>query len=87
MIHVSGLKVFEAPSCGISSFVGGWAVDSVAVDHADCQEPYPDTEDGQDEHETTTRRRNPGAAAALLCGDFWMAMQVKIVGSAEPLWR
>ena len=80
MIHVSGLKVFEAPSCGISSFVGGWAVDSVAVDHADYQEPYPDTEGGQDEHEMTTRRRNPVAAVALFCGDFWMAVEAKVVG-------
>ena len=35
MIHVFFGKVFEAPSCGIFSFVGGWAVDSVAVEQAD----------------------------------------------------
>ena len=52
----------------------------MAFGHADYYGPSPDIH-------MTSRRRNPGAAVALLCRDFWMAAEVKVVGSAEPLSR
>ena len=85
MIHVSDGQVVEAPSCGISSFVGGWAVDNVAVEHAYYQEPSPDIE-GQGQVDMT-RRRNPGASVAFLCRDSWRAAEVKVVGAVSSNWN
>ena len=61
----------------------------MAFGHADYYGPSPDirVESGQGQRCMTSRRRNPGAAVALSCKDFWMAAEVKVVGSAEPLSR
>ena len=67
-------------------------MDTAVVEHAEYSEPSsPDVEDGQGSKGqlNMSRRRNPGAAVALLCMDFWtsLVVDVKDVGSADPLLR
>ena len=63
-------------------------MDTAVVEHAESSEPSsPGLEDGQGSKgqlKMTSRRRNPGAAVALSCRDFRVALavDVKVVGSA-----